>query len=164
MNRTYPDRPFVGVGAVIVDRPTALEAGGTRVVLIRRRFEPLAGEWSLPGGVVEAGETLDSCVAREMREETGLDVEIGPVLDVFDRITRDDAGQVQYHYVLVDYLCWRSGGTLRAGSDADAAVWADAADLSAYQLSEKATAVIARALELARGGNRSLAEAEREGG
>ena len=161
MNRTYPDRPFVGVGAVIVN--------GTRVVLIRRRFEPLAGEWSLPGGVVEAGETLDSGVAREMREETGLEVEIGPVIEVFDRITRDDDGRVRYHYVLVDYLCWPSAGTLRAGSDVDAAVWADASDLPAYHLTEKATAVIARALELAgappaAAAPARLAEAEREGG
>jgi 8-oxo-dGTP diphosphatase len=140
-SRQYPDRPLVGVGAVIVN--------ATHVVLIRRRFEPLAGEWSLPGGVVEAGETLESCVVREMREETGLDVEIGPVIEVFDRITRDDEGRVRYHYVLVDYLCWPSGGALQAGSDVDAAVWADASDLSAYHLTEKATAVIARALELA---------------
>ena len=145
-SRQYPDRPFVGVGAVIV------EAGSARVVLIRRRFEPLAGEWSLPGGVVEAGETLNSCVVREMWEETGLEVEIGPVIEVFDRITRDDDGRVRYHYVLVDYLCRPSGGMLRAGSDVDAAVWADAADLSAYHLTDKARAVIARALELAAGG------------
>lgn len=155
-SRQYPDRPFVGVGAVIVStsleagRSTSLEPGGARVVLIRRRFEPLAGEWSLPGGIVEAGETLDACVAREMREETGLEVEVGPVIEVFDRITRDDEGRVRYHYVLVDYLCWPSGGTLRAGSDVDAAVWADPLDLSAYHLTGKATTVIARALELAR--------------
>ena len=162
MNRTYPDRPFVGVGAVIVDLSTPLETCGARVVLIRRRFEPLAGEWSLPGGVVEAGETLEACVAREMGEETGLEVVIGPVIDVFDRITHDDEGRVRYHYVLVDYLCWPSAGTLRAGSDADAAVWADPSDLSAYHLTGKASAVIARALELARG-TRSLAATEREG-
>ena len=143
-SRQYPDRPFAGVGAVIVD--------GARVLLIRRRFEPLAGEWSLPGGVVEAGETLDACVRREMREETGLEVEIGPVIDVFDRITRDEDGRVRYHYVLVDYLCWPSGGTLQAGSDVDAAVWADSGDLSTYHLTDKAIAVIARALELAREG------------
>ena len=148
-SRQYPDRPFVGIGAVIVNLATSLEAGGTRVVLIRRRFEPAAGEWSLPGGVVEAGETLDSCVAREMLEETGLAVQIGPVIEVFDRITRDEDGRVRYHYVLVDYLCWPSGGTLVAGSDVDAAVWADVSDLSAYHLTEKAMAVIARALELA---------------
>ena len=162
-SRQYPDRPLVGVGAVIVDA-MSLEAGAPRVVLIRRRFEPLAGEWSLPGGVVETGETLDACVAREMGEETGLDVEIGPVIDVFDRIIRDDEGRVRYHYVLVDYLCRPLGGTLRAGSDVDAAVWADSSDLSAYDLTDKATAVIARALELGRRGHRRLAEAEREGG
>jgi mutator protein MutT len=97
VTRQYPDRPFVGVGAVIVD--------GGRVLLVRRKHEPLAGEWSLPGGAVEVGETLEECVIREMREETGLDVEVGPVIEVFDRITRDGAGRVQYHFVLVDYLC-----------------------------------------------------------
>ena len=87
----------MGVGAVIVDRG--------RVVLIKRRFEPLAGQWSLPGGAVDVGETLVECVAREMLEETGLVVEVGPVVEVFDRIIRDDEGRVQFHYVLVDYLC-----------------------------------------------------------
>jgi 8-oxo-dGTP diphosphatase len=168
---------------VIVDLSTSLEAGSGRVVLIRRRFEPLAGEWSLPGGVVESGETLEACVTREMHEETGLAVEVGPVIEVFDRITRDDQGRVRYHYVLVDYLCRPTGGSLRAGSDVDAAVWADSADLSPYHLTDKATSVIGRALELARveGGRsapkaparlaeaqrdvgRSLAEAEHEGG
>jgi 8-oxo-dGTP diphosphatase len=156
--RRYPERPFVGVGAVIVDPSpsigtgpsTSLGTGGPQVVLIRRRFEPLAGQWSLPGGAVEVGETLEGCVAREMREETGLEVEVGPVIEVFDRITRDDEGRVLYHYVLVDYLCWPSGGRLQAGSDVDAAAWADAAALPAYQLTEKATAVIMRGLELAR--------------
>ena len=148
--REYPDRPFIGVGAVIVDGP--------RVVLVRRGSEPLAGHWSLPGGAVEIGETLEACVAREMLEETGLEVAVGPVIDVFDRITRDTEGRVQYHYVLVDYLCRVVGGTLQAGSDVEAAVWADASELSGYHLASKATTVIARALELA------LAGAERRGG
>jgi 8-oxo-dGTP diphosphatase len=141
-SRRYPDRPFAGVGAVIV-------VDG-KVVLIRRRFEPLQGQWTLPGGAVEVGETLQSSVAREMAEETGLEVEVGPVIEVFDRITRDEDGRVRYHYVLVDYLCWARGGELRAGSDADAAVLADPADLANYQLTAKATAVIERALELHR--------------
>ena len=108
-DRFYPDRPYVGVGAVIVDRG--------HVVLIKRKHEPLAGQWSLPGGAVELGESLEDCVRREMLEETGLDVEVGPVIEVFDRITRDDQGAVSYHFVLVDYLCWPLRGVLCAATD-----------------------------------------------
>jgi len=140
--RDYPDRPFVGVGAVIVQHG--------KVVLIRRRYEPLAGQWSLPGGVVEIGETLESSVAREMSEETGLTVDVGPVIEVFDRITRDTEGRVRYHYVLVDYLCWPVAGDLRAGSDVDDAVLVEPSDLHRYNLTLKATAVIERALQLDR--------------
>ena len=140
-SRSYPDRPFVGVGAVIV--------AGDRVVLIRRKFEPLKGQWSLPGGAVELGETLEACVAREMHEETGLDVEVGPVIEVFDRITHDADGRVWFHYVLVDYLCWPRGGTLRAGSDVDEVALADPATLAPFALAEKAIDVIARGLALA---------------
>src|SRR4051812_13586253 len=146
--RQYPDRPFIAVGAVIVD--------GRRVVLVRRGTEPLRGEWSLPGGAVEVGETLEACVAREMREETGLEVAVGSAIEVFDRITRDAGGEVQYHYVLVDYLCWPVAGALQPGSDVDAAVWADVSELSGYHLASKATAVIMRALELARGTERPV--------
>lgn len=141
--RQYPERPIVGVGAVIVD-----ERG--HVVLIKRRYDPLAGRWSLPGGAVELGETLEASVAREMLEETGLDVDVGPVIEVFDRITVDDDRRVRYHYVLVDYLCWPVGGELRAGGDVDDAVLVDPADLARYDLTVKATAVIERALQLAR--------------
>jgi 8-oxo-dGTP diphosphatase len=140
--RQYPERPIVGVGAVIL-------ADG-RVVLIRRRYEPLRGQWSLPGGGVEIGETLEAAVAREVLEETGLQVEVGPVIEVFDRIMRDDDDRVRYHYVLVDYLCWPVGGELQAGSDVDAAVLADPAALAPFGITAKAAAVIARALALAR--------------
>jgi len=140
-SREYPARPIVGVGAVImVDE---------RVVLIRRRYEPLAGRWSLPGGTVELGETLEEGVGREMKEETGLDVEVGAVIEVFDRIVLDDERRVRYHFVLVDYLCWPIGGDLQAGGDVDAAVLADPRDLAAYTLTDKATAVITRAVTLA---------------
>jgi 8-oxo-dGTP diphosphatase len=139
--RAYPERPFVGVGAVIVD--------DGRVVLIKRRFEPLAGHWSLPGGAVDVGETLAECVAREMLEETGLVVAVGPVVEVFDRIIRDAAGRVQFHYVLVDYLCRPVGGTLRAGSDVAEATYAAPTDLGRFALADPATAVIRRALEIA---------------
>jgi 8-oxo-dGTP diphosphatase len=140
--RQYPERPIVGVGAVIVD--------DGKVVLIRRRYEPLQGQWSLPGGGVEIGETLEAAVAREMLEETGLEVVVGPVIEVFDRIMRDDDERVRYHYVLVDYLCWPIAGELRAGSDVDAAVFVDPADLKTYNLTVKAATVIERALQLTR--------------
>ena len=121
-----------------------------KVVLIRRKYEPLKGHWSLPGGMVEVGETLATALTREMLEETGLAVEVGPVIEVFDRITRDEERRVRYHFVLIDYLCWPLDGTLRAGSDADAAVWADPETLAGYSLTEKATSVIRRGLTLAR--------------
>lgn len=147
--REYPERPIVGVGGVVV-------AGDGRVVLIRRKYEPLKGQWSLPGGGVELGETLVDAVAREVAEETGLVVRVGPVVDVFDRITRDAAGRVSYHYVLVDYLCWPTAGTLCAGSDVDAAVFVDPAELAPYALTDKARAVIARALTMAREASHSI--------
>ena len=139
-SREYPERPIVGVGAVIVE--------DGRVVLVRRRFEPLKGRWSLPGGAVEVGETLESALAREMVEETGLQVDVGPVIDVFDRMTRDEAGRVRYHFVLVDYLCRPVSGGLRAGSDVDDAIWADAAVLAPFELTDKTMAVIEQAMKM----------------
>jgi 8-oxo-dGTP diphosphatase len=141
-DRRYPDRPFAGIGGIIVH--------DGRVVLVKRRFEPLAGQWSIPGGAVEAGETLEDCVVREMSEETGFVVEVGPVVEVLDRITRDDEGRVVYHFVLIDYLCRPVGGELRAGSDVAEAVLAEPYELAQYELTEKALAVIERALEMAR--------------
>ena len=139
-SRIYPDRPYVGVGAVIV-----LDG---KVLLVKRKYEPLAGQWSLPGGAVEVGETLEACLVREMREETGLDVCVGPVVEVLDRITHDSGGRVMYHFVLVDYLCWPTGGALRASSDVVEAVFADPRDLVRYDLTAKAAAVVERALVL----------------
>jgi len=141
-SRAYPDRPFVGVGAVIVD-------GAGRVLLVKRRFEPLAGQWSLPGGAVDVGETLEACVIREMREETGLDVEVGRVIEVFDRIMHDAEGRVQYHYVLVDYVCRPVGGTLMAASDVADVAWVAEGALAEFRLTDKATAVIAQGIALA---------------
>jgi 8-oxo-dGTP diphosphatase len=138
--RQYPERPIVGVGAVIV------KAG--KVLLVKRRYEPLAGHWSIPGGTLELGETLETGVAREMREETGLEIEVGPVIEVFDRIILDPERRVRYHFVLVDYLCWPIDGILQAGSDVDDAVLVDPQELDAYDLTPKARAVIDRALEL----------------
>lgn len=156
-SREYPARPIVGVGAVVLLSPAdcaALRASVVAepygVVLIRRRFEPLAGRWSLPGGAVEVGEALEASVAREVEEETGLVVSVGPVVEVFDRIVRDDEGRVRFHFVLVDYLCRPTAGDLRHGSDVDAVVIADPARLAPYALTEKALAVVERALELSR--------------
>jgi ADP-ribose pyrophosphatase YjhB (NUDIX family) len=155
-SREYPSRPIVGVGAVVLVSPAEARALGIDVrvdpcgvVLIKRRFEPLAGRWSLPGGIVEVGETLETSVAREIEEETGLTVSVGPVVEVFDRILRDDQGRVRFHFVLVDYLCRPTRGRLRHGSDADAVRVADPADLGPYALTEKAVAVIHRAIDLA---------------
>src|SRR5208337_2324335 len=118
MKREYPECPLVGVGAVIVDHQLDdRHRGGHRVLLIRRGQPPLLGEWSLPGGVLECGETLREAVARETREETGLLVETGEMLGVYERLIRDDAKRVRYHYVLVDFLCRAVGGDLKAGSD-----------------------------------------------
>ena len=139
--REYPSRPIVGVGGVAF-------VGG-RVLLIKRRFEPLAGRWSLPGGVLELGETLAEGLAREMKEETGLDVVVGPVVDVFDRITRDAEGRARFHYVLVDLLCSVRAGAPVAGSDVSEVTLAEPGDLARYDLTPKTIEVIARAKALA---------------
>jgi len=138
--RRYPERPVVGVGAVIID--------GRRVVLVQRAHEPLKGRWSLPGGAVDVGETLAEAVAREAREETGLDVQVGQLVGVFDRLHHDDDGRVEYHFVLLDYLCTLRSGTLACASDAADARWVEIDDLAAYGVNPDAVAVIrtARAL------------------
>lgn len=125
MQREYPDAPLFGVGAVIVDE------GGESVLLVRRGREPLKGHWSLPGGLVELGERLFDAVTREVLEETGLVVEPLELIELVDRIHKED-GRVRYHYVIADYLCHvnDSGGKsgLQAGSDADEARWVERAD------------------------------------
>lgn len=142
MKREYPDRPIVGVGAVIVD--------GGRVLLVKRGTPPLEGEWSLPGGAVEIGETLRGAAEREALEETGLLVEAGEVLEVLDRIIPGADGRTQYHYVLIDFLCRLKSGELRAGGDAMQAEWVGVSDLDLYRLEQPARAVIRKAFESAR--------------
>ena len=139
MKREYPDSPLVGVGAVIVDQ--------SRVLLIRRGTPPLLGEWSLPGGVLECGETLRDAVVREAREETGLTVETGEMLGVYERVIRDDARRVRYHYVLIDFLCRAVGGDLKAGSDAADVRWFTREELPALNLAFDADDVVRKGLD-----------------
>jgi 8-oxo-dGTP diphosphatase len=119
--REYPERPIVGVGAVIFHEG--------RVLLVQRGNAPRQGEWSLPGGALEIGETLAEGVKREVLEETGLTVEPITIVETFDRIARDEAGRVQYHYVLVDYLCRITGGAPVSASDAAALRWSAVSEL-----------------------------------
>ena len=134
MKREYPDRPLVGVGAIIVD------AG--RVALIKRGKPPLLGEWSIPGGMLELGETVRQGAEREALEETGLVVRTTELLGVFDRVVMDDAKRVQYHYVLVDFLCERISGELHAAGDASDARWFTAEEISKLPLPEDTATVI----------------------
>lgn len=123
---------------------------GSRALIVRRGQEPRRGEWSIPGGAVEIGERLVDAVRRELREETGLDVEVGPVVELFDRIHHDDDGRVRYHFVIVDYVCFAPAGDAVAGSDAEAVAWVAAEELDAYGVNAVAAAVIRRALASAR--------------
>ena len=138
LRRDYPDRPLVGVGAVIVH--------DNKVVIVQRGTEPLKGQWSVPGGALEIGETLRECAAREALEETGLHVKAGEVLEVFDAIYRQPDGRVQYHYVLIDFQCRLLGGELRAGADALDAKWVTVEDLEGFKIAETARNVIWKAL------------------
>jgi ADP-ribose pyrophosphatase YjhB (NUDIX family) len=138
MGREYPDNPLVGVGAVIVD--------ADRVLLIRRGTAPLLGEWSLPGGVLECGETLREAVVREASEETGLMVNPGEMLGVYERVIRDEEGKVRYHFVLIDFLCHSAGGDLKAGSDAADVRWFTRDELPALHLAFDANDVVQKGL------------------
>ncbi|MBI3470551.1 MAG: NUDIX hydrolase [Candidatus Solibacter usitatus] len=128
---------MLGVGAIILD--------GDRVLLVERGKPPQQGLWSLPGGAVETGETLDAAVRREILEETGLKIEPLSVVEVFERITRDAAGAVEYHYVLIDYLCRVTGGTLEARDDAARVEWVPRADLASRRITSGTIPVIEKA-------------------
>jgi ADP-ribose pyrophosphatase YjhB (NUDIX family) len=142
--RQFPARPIVAVGAVVL----AGDGEGRAVVLARRGREPHAGVWSLPGGAVEAGETLVEAVAREVREETGLVVRPIDVVGVFDEIVREPDGRVRYHYVIVDYLCRATGGALRAADDADEVAAVPVSEIDARPLSPRVRAAIGRGLAM----------------
>jgi 8-oxo-dGTP diphosphatase len=139
MKREYPDSPLVGVGAVIIE--------DGRVLLVKRGHPPLAGEWSIPGGVLELGETLREGAVREAREETCLTVVPAELLGVYDRVLRDDAGRTIYHFVLIDFLCRPVGGKAQAADDADEVRWFTPADAAELGLPEDTAQVIRLGLE-----------------
>jgi 8-oxo-dGTP diphosphatase len=141
-SREYPERPIVGVGGVVIENG--------RVLLMKRAYAPLQGEWSIPGGGLDVGEKIEEGVRRELEEETGIEARIVAHIETFERIMRDDDGRVQFHYVILDYLCEATGGELRAGGDATDVAWAAEADLAHYRLSEAATRVILKAFAMAR--------------
>jgi ADP-ribose pyrophosphatase YjhB (NUDIX family) len=142
MAREYPAHPVVGVGAVIVRDGRAL--------LVQRAHEPRKGEWSLPGGLVHLGESLADAARREVREETGLEIELGPIIETFDRVHRDHEGRVRYHFVIIDFVCWSSSGDAVAGSDAQAVAWVTAGEIDDYGVNAYAKAVIQKGLEVLR--------------
>jgi|HubBroStandDraft_6_1064221.scaffolds.fasta_scaffold209422_2 8-oxo-dGTP diphosphatase len=149
--REYPDQPMVGVGGVVIDDERAL--------LIRRGGPPLKGEWSIPGGLLEVGETIEQGIMRELAEETGLEVRVIELIEVFERIfpappgadgTPGDPAHPQYHFVILDYLCEIRRGALSAGSDAQEFAWAREAELAKFDLTVAVTRVLRKAFARAK--------------
>lgn len=140
--REYPERPVAGVGGVVIFRD--------RVLLVRRGNPPLQGEWSIPGGALEVGETLVEGVRREVAEEAGIEVRVHGVIEVFERISFDAAGKAVYHYVVLDHYCELVRGDARPGSDVTEVAWVSEPDLEKYSLTPSATQVIQKAFQIAR--------------
>ena len=139
MQREFPDIPLVGVGAIIIENH--------RVVLVKRAHPPLQAQWSIPGGVLEVGEMVREAAVREAHEETGLVVEPGELLGVYDRVLRNAEQRVQYHYVLIDFLCRRVAGDLAAASDAAEVRWFTRKELPGLKLAEDTLDVIRKGFE-----------------
>jgi 8-oxo-dGTP diphosphatase len=140
MHREYPSAPIPAVGAVVIKGDTFL--------LVLRGQQPSLGKWSIPGGVLELGETIEQAARREVREECGLEIEVGPVVEVRDAIVRDADGGIQFHYVLIDVVARYLEGELVVGSDVEDARWAKETDLPTFELTEGLEEVILRAMAL----------------
>jgi 8-oxo-dGTP diphosphatase len=140
--REYPERPLVGVGGVVI-------ADG-RTLLVRRGSAPLEGQWSIPGGMLELGELIVEGVRRELAEETGIEVRVLELIEVFERVIPGEDGRTRYHFVILDYLCDMVGGQAQAASDVTDVAWAREQELEKYELTAIATRVIKRAFEMAR--------------
>jgi 8-oxo-dGTP diphosphatase len=136
--REYPTAPIPSVGAIVLK--------GDHILLVLRGQEPSQGKWSIPGGALELGETIHQAACREVREECGVEIEVGPVVEVRDAIFRDQDGQVQFHYVLIDVLGRYRQGTLTAGSDVEDARWVRASDLGNYELTPGLRDVLLRVM------------------
>lgn len=141
MSREYPAYPLVGVGAIIFRN--------SEVLLVRRGAEPARGKWSIPGGLMEVGEEVEEAVRREIREETGLEIEIGGLVEVINRVVRDEGGRVQFHYVLLDYWCRHRGGEPRADSDISEACWMPMTALDGLDMTRGTLPVIEKAYHMA---------------
>lgn len=128
VKRLYPKQPIVGVGAVII-------CNG-KILLEKRKYDPGKGKWSIPGGLVELGETVEQTVIREVKEETGLEVEKPEHIDVVDNIIRDENGEIKYHFVIIDYFVKFKGGTLKAASDAEELKWVALNEVEKYDLTK----------------------------
>jgi ADP-ribose pyrophosphatase YjhB (NUDIX family) len=139
MNREFPEAPLVGVGAIIIE--------DARVLLVKRAHPPLQAQWSIPGGVLEVGELIREATIREAREETGLIVDPVELLGVYDRVLRNPERRVQYHYVLIDFLCRKVGGELSAASDAAEVCWFTREELPALHLAEDTLDVVNKGFE-----------------
>jgi 8-oxo-dGTP diphosphatase len=143
MSREYPDYPRVGVGAVVLNKG--------RVLLVRRGGHPSPGKWSLPGGLIELGESTIDAVRRELKEECAIDIEVVDVAGVIDRVVRDGAGRIRYHYVLVDYLAFTGSDAICAGDDAAEAQWVDIDRVRELEVTDGLMDMIERATALAGG-------------
>ncbi|MEN6438402.1 MAG: NUDIX hydrolase [Syntrophobacter sp.] len=141
MNRRYPEMPLAGVGAIIFR--------GDEVLLVKRGNPPSSGKWSIPGGLVELGESLEAAVRREIREEVGLDVKVIDLVAVLDRVIYDNSSRIEYHYILLDFLCESAQGEPVAATDAEECMFLPLKDLSSYDLTRGTEPVIRRAFKKA---------------